>query len=177
MPLGDDETKDVCLHDNDSTSTDPKPVTTTEDGSKRRLDVSADIVGGTFNLGLFTPKLDFSVANTATNTSTDTSLLSVTASGKLDFIGIDGSNSNYELVFKVDTVEVYRLTMGQIGTTLGLTGATGLQLPIWTETANKNCRYFPNTPVDFATSFEVLVKATGTPSPTVNFIITHRETN
>ena len=41
--LGDDETKDVALHDNASTSTTPLPVTTTLDGSKRRLDVDASI--------------------------------------------------------------------------------------------------------------------------------------
>ncbi len=153
-----------------------KFVTVTSDGSKERLDVSATIEGGSFSLGAFTPKVNFSVANTATNASTDTSLLSITGkAGKVDFIGIDGSNANYEIILKVDGTEIFRIGMSTIGSTLGLTGATGLPLPMWTETANKNFRYHPNEGVDFTTSFEILVKAEGTPLPTVNFLITHRE--
>jgi len=152
-----------------------KKVTTTTDGAKERMDVAAEIVGGSFNLGAFTPKVNFSIANTATNTSTDTSILSVTAEGKVDFIGIDGSNSNYEIILKVDGTEIFRIGMSTVGSTLGLTGATGLPLPMWTETANKNFRYHPNEGVDFTTSFEILVKAEGNPLPTVNFLITHRE--
>jgi len=153
-----------------------KIVTVTTDDGKERLDVSAKIVGGSFSLGIFIPMLNFSTANTALNTSTDTSLLSITAAGKIDFIGIAGSNSNYEIILKVDGTEVFRLPATTIGSTLGLTGATGLQLPIWMETANKNFRYHPNEAVDFSTSFEVLAKATGTPTGTVNFLINHRET-
>ncbi len=157
--------------------TDPTlKVTTTTDGAKELLDVSAKIIGGSFNLGAFTPKVNFSVANTVTNASTDTSILSVTGEGKVDFIGIDGSNSNYEIILKVDGTEIFRIGMSTVGSTLGLTGATGLPLPMWTETANKNFRYHPNEGVDFTTSFEILVKAEGTPLPTVNFLITHRET-
>ena len=43
--LEDDQTKDVSLHDDTSTVSSPKPITTTVDGGKRRLDVSASITG------------------------------------------------------------------------------------------------------------------------------------
>ena len=43
MPIADDQTKDVALHANDSTSNSPKPITSTFDGVKRRLDVAAEV--------------------------------------------------------------------------------------------------------------------------------------
>jgi hypothetical protein len=158
----------VAIHDE---ATD-NPVTTTVDGSKRRLDVDASISGGNFQLTPFTPEFHYSVANTALNTSTDTSLYSETDTGKIDFVCIAGSNSNFEVIIKVDGVELLRIPMTDLGT-LGLSNATNV--PLWAETANKNFRYSPKQGVDFTTSFEILAKATATPTPTVNWLINDRK--
>ena len=167
---------DTPIHDsrdmhiiNPSDST--KKVTTTTDGAKELLDVSLgeDL---SFQLQAFTPVFNFSVSSTALNTSTDTSLLSITAKGKVDFVSIAGSNANFEFVFKLDGSEILRIKMSEVGSDLGLANATNI--PMWAETANKNFRFRPFEGVDFTTSFQVLCKATGTPTPTVNFLINHR---
>lgn len=136
-----------------------------------RLAVDAAITDGNFQLVPFTPEFHYSVAGTALNTSTDTSLYSETDVGKIDFVSIGGSNSNFEVVIKVDGVELLRIPMDDLGT-LGLSNATNV--PIWAETANKNFRYSPKQGVDFTTSYEILAKATSNPTPTVNWLINDR---
>jgi len=148
-----------------------KDITVTTDGAHERLDVDASITGGNFQLVPFTPEFHYSVAGTALNTSTDTTLYTETDIGKIDFICIDGSNANFEVAIKVDGVEILRISMANLGT-LGLSNATNV--PIWAETANKNFRYSPKQGVDFTTSYEVLAKATTTPVPTVNWLINDR---
>ena len=150
-----------------------KFVTVTTDGSKERLDVS---LGSelSFQLQAFTPVFDFSVAGIATNASTDTSLHSESGhAGKIDFIAVVGSNSNFEIILKIDTVEILRIPMSNLGSDLGLSNATNV--PLWVETANKNFRYSPDEGVDFTTGFELLVKATSTPLPTINWLVNHRD--
>ena len=148
-----------------------KSVTVTTDGSQERLDVQALIDGGTFSLQPFTPTFDYSVADTALNTSTDTSLKLVTDVGKIDFIAIAGSLSTWEVVLKVDGSEVLRIIMSDLGSDLGLANATNV--PLWVETANKHFRFSPKQGVDFTTSFELLAKATSG-SPTVNWLAQYR---
>ncbi len=93
-----DPTENVTLYDENGNA-----VELILTGGIYRLAVDADITGGNFQLQPFTPKFDFSVASIALNTSTDTSLKSVTSTtGKIDFIAIAGSNSNYEIVLKID---------------------------------------------------------------------------
>ena len=161
-----DPTENVTLYDENGNA-----VELILTGGIYRLAVDADITGGNFQLTPFTPVFDFSVADTALNTSTDTSLLLVTDVGKIDFIEIAGNSSNYEFILKIDGNEKIRITMGQLGSDLGLSNATNV--PIWVETANKNFRYSPKQGVDFTTSFEVLAKAT-TGTPTVNWLVNHR---
>jgi hypothetical protein len=170
MPnLPDDPTLNVALW-NDAEN---KTATFTTDGAKERLDVAASIEGGSFQLQPFTPNFDFSVAGTSLNTSTDTSLFLETGhAGKIDFISIAGSLSTWEVVIKVDAVEILRITMAELGSSLGLSNATNV--PLWVETANKNFRFSPDEGVDFTDSFEVLAKAT-TGSPTVNWLVNHRD--
>jgi hypothetical protein len=164
-----DRSTDVSIH-NEATDA---AVTTTTDGSKERLDVSLG-EDSEFQLQAFTPEFHYSTAATALNTSTDTSLYSESGRGKIDFVAVVGSNSNYEIVIEVDTVEILRITMADLGSSLGLANATNV--PLWVETANKNFRFSPKQGVDFVTSFEVLAKATGTPTPTVNWLINDRST-
>lgn len=166
------DTRDIhIVNPTDST----KKVTTTTDpidSSKERLDID---LGDTFSFQLqpFTPIFDFDVSGISLNTSTDTSLkLITTTTGKIDFIAIAGSNATFEVVLKIDGVEVLRIKMSELGSDIGLANATNVIL--WVETANKNFRYSPKQGVDFTTGFEVLAKAvTGT--PTVNWLVNHRE--
>ncbi len=137
-----------------------------------RLAVDALLTGGNFQLVPFTPAFDFSVASTALNTSTDTTLLTITDTGKIDFVAVVGSNSNFEIVLVIDTIEVIRITMSELGASLGLSNATNV--PLWVETANKNFRYSPKQGVDFTSSFVLKAKATTTPTPTVNWLVNHR---
>lgn len=142
-----------------------------------RLAVDVNQEGGVA-LQKFKPEVDFETATPVViNASTDTSLFLETGHpGKIDFIGIQGTtNSNYEVVLKVDTVEIFRIPVSDLGTILDMTGNTGLPLPLWTEVANKNFRYHPNLPVDFDNSFEVLVKSTMNPLTTVTWLTVHRE--
>ena len=162
-----DRSTDVSIH-NESTDA---AVTTTTDGAKERLDVAAKIVGGSFSLSAFAPETDFSVSGTALNTSTDTTLYTQTDVGKVDFIVVVGSNSNYEVVLEVDAVEVFRVKMSELAT-LGLSNATNVAM--WAETANKNFRYHPNEGVDHLTNWTLKAKATGNPTPTVNWLTNHR---
>ena len=81
-----------------------RPVTGSTNGSREELDVNLgeDL---SFQLQAFTLKSDFSVANIALNTSTDTSLKLVSSTtGKLAFIAMVGSNANYEVGVKINGV-------------------------------------------------------------------------
>ena len=165
-----DITENITLWSNDK----GKEVTVITDGSDERLAVDALLTGGNFQLQPFTPKSDISVANIALNVSTDTSLKLVTSTtGKVAFIAIAGSNASFEIAIKIDGVETSRITMAELGSGLGLSNATNV--PIWVETANKNFRFHPTEAVDFTSSFEVISKATGTPTPTVNWVVMWRE--
>lgn len=164
-----DITPNVTLYDDAG-----NPVDVILDGSVYRLAVDSNITGGNFQLQPFVPLFDYSVASTATSTGSDTSLHSESGHrGKLDFIAIAGSNSSYEVVIKIDTIEILRIDMGDLGSDLGLANATNV--PLWVETANKNFRFSPDEGVDFTNSFELLVKATASPTPTVNWLINHRD--
>lgn len=166
--LPDDQAKNVEIV---NTAND-KSVTISTNGSREELDVN---LGDTFSFQLqaFPPKFDFSVSGTSLNTSTDTSLKSVTSTtGKIDFIAIAASLATYEVIIKIDAVEVLRIKMSELGSDVGLANATNV--PLWVETANKNFRYSPKQGVDFTDSFEVLAKAvSGTPS--VNWLVSYRE--
>jgi hypothetical protein len=142
------------------------------DGGIWRLGVDALLTGGNFQLQPFLPEFHYSVAGTLLNTSTDTVLYTESDVGKIDFVCVAGSNSNFEVAIDVDGTEVLRIAMGDLAT-LGLSNATNV--PIWAETANKNFRYSPKQGVDFTTSFTLSAKATGAPAPTVNWLINDRK--
>ena len=161
-----DLTQNVSIH-NDVTDAD---VTTTTDGSKERLDVS--IGSSPLALSAFIPKIDFDVSGTSLNTSTDTTLFTFTGQGKIDFIAIAGSLSSYEVIIDIDGVEIFRIKMSELGSTLGLGNATNV--PIWAETANKNFRLHSQSGDDFITSFTIKAKAI-TGSPSLNWLVKYRE--
>jgi hypothetical protein len=161
---------DLTMNVNICSDNDTKKVTVTTDGAKERLDVAAT-VEGSFQLEAFTPVVNFSSASTALATSpTWTSILSVTDTGKLDFIAIAGSTSTYRVRLTLDSVIIFNVTMSDLST-VGLSNATNV--PMWAETADKNFRYRPSEGVDFVTSFLVEAQLVSG-SPTVSWMIHHR---
>jgi hypothetical protein len=144
------------------------------DGSTYRLsvDAKATIVDNE-SPTRYQLKTDFDASPGDTlNTSTDTVLFTYTGDGVIDFISIAGSNASYEVAVEIDGTERIRISMSELGTTLGLSNATNVDM--WVETANKNFRYRPQQ-IGFTTGFRVLAKATGTPLPTVYHLIIYRE--
>jgi len=117
-------------------------------------------------------KSDFDAAGVALNTSTDVSLFSFTGNGAIDFIAVTGSNAFYEIAIKVDGTERIRITMAELAS-VGLSNAVNLEM--WVETANKNFRYHPQNDIGFATTFEILAKATQAPLATVEHLVLFRE--
>ena len=135
------------------------------DDTINRLAVDANVTGGV-TLQRFTLIVDYDVSDIVLNTSTDTVLKTVTGDGRLDFISIDSSSANYEVILEIDSVEIMRISMNDLGSNLGLANASNV--PIWVETANKNFRLHPNAEgMDFTSNFTIKAKATsGTPSLT-----------
>jgi hypothetical protein len=169
MADDDNVTDNVTLWDNAG----DREVSIITDGADERLAVDAALTSGNFQLQPFLPDFHFDVAGTILNTSTDTVLYEELGRGKIDFICIVGSNSNYEVVIEADGTEVIRISMADLGSSLGLANATNV--PIWVETANKNFRYSPKQGVDFTTGYKLLAKATSTPLPTLNWLINDRK--
>lgn len=161
---------DPTLNVNIANDGNTKLVTVITDGSVERLAVDANVTGGVI-LQRFTPKFSYSTANTALNTSTNVTLINISDDAQLDFIAITGSLATYEVAIVIDTVEVLRINMNDLGATLALANATNV--PIWADTANKNFRFSPRTPIDFISNITVKAKATAG-SPTVNWLINYR---
>lgn len=154
-----DRTDNVSIANSDNS----KIVSIITDDVIERLAVDANITGG-LAIQKFSTQAEAEVNSAVVlNTSTDTSLLLITAEGKLDFVSVNSpTSSNFEIIIKIDGTERFRASMSGLNT-LGLT--TPNNVPIWSDTAGKNFRYHPNEGDDFATSFEILAKATvGTPS-------------
>lgn len=163
-----DLTTNVALYQEGKTVS----VTTETDGSKERLHVDTNISGGVI-VQKFSTQGEAEVDTAVTlNTSTDVTLLEITAEGKLDFVAVNSAtSSNFEIAIVIDGVERFRLSMAGLNT-LGLT--TPDNVPLWADTAGKNFRYHPNEGDDFATSFKILAKAT-VATPSVFWAVKYRE--
>ncbi len=155
-----------------SATDDSEQIEMVLDDGTFKVPVLATILGGTFQLQPYVPKVDFDSTGVALNTSTWTEILNVTSTlGKLDFIAMVGTSSNYRVRLTVDGTEVLDISMADLNA-IGLSNA--INVSIWAETANKNFRYHPKAPVDFTDSLKIEAMAvTGT--PTVTHLITYRE--
>ena len=162
-----DLTQNISIHDD----TDDVAVTTTTDGSKRRLDVQALIDGGTFSLSPFVPKTSYDATGVAITTTWTTLKEITTTQGKLDFIATSTGTSNYKIRLTVDGTECFDVSMAALGS-IGLSNAVNVD--IWAETALKNFRYRPQAPVDFTTGYKIEAAMT-TGTGTVKYMILHRE--
>lgn len=162
------DTLDVNIWDNDKT----KAVDVTTDGGINRLEVGAKIEGGSFQLQQFNPVVIVDTAGASLSTGSWTTLANITSTqGKLDFIGISGSTSNYRVRVTIDSTEIFDLSMSDLNT-LGFSDAE--DVPIATKTANKNFRYRPRQASDFGISLLVEAQATSA-TPTVYTTVTYRE--
>jgi hypothetical protein len=173
MPLPDDETKDVAIHDNASTSTTPLPVTTTVAGAKRRLDVDAQITGEV-SLSQSTPRWDYSAATVGLTNGVDYTVLTQTAAGFVDFIQVVCKNSSYDIVIEIDGAEELRISMSDLGT-IGLLSSNSTNIPIYAASASKICAIYPNEPFHFSTDFTIKVQATAGGNNIDGWMVSWRE--
>jgi len=173
MPIPDDETKNVSIHDDTSTFASPKPVTTTLDGAKRRLDVTSTVTGSV-TIEASNPKWDYDAPDLALTDGVDTSFFSQTTTGFIDFIQVICKNSSYEGIIIVDGVEELRISMADLGD-IGLLSSNSTNIPIYSASASKIWSLHPNQPFAFSTSFELKVKATSAGNELDGWFVSWRE--
>ncbi len=162
-----DPTQNVTIWDDDKGVN----VNVITDGSIERLAVDANVSGGVIFQKLI-PKTDFD----ANGPSVDgpTTLLSVTATGKLDFISLNGSNSNYSVKIIIDGTDYLDIELSDLSD-LGLTASNATSFPFFTTTASKNFVFHPFQPIDFETSFAIELEDEGNPKPSVSWFISWGE--
>ena len=174
MPLPDDQTKNVAIHDDTSTETTPKPVTTTIDGAKRRLDVNANIQGSV-TIEQSSPRWNYSVTTVPLTSGVDTSVFLLSGIGFIDFIQVVCKNSSYQGIILVDGVERLRIPMTDLGT-IGLLSSNSTGIPIYAASASKIFSLHPNQPFSFETSFELKVQATSAGNDINGYMVSWRAT-
>lgn len=104
-------------------------------------------------------------------TTSDTTLYSYTGAGVIDLVAVNNATTaNWGVVINVDGTERLRISMGDLGSTLGLTDSN---FDIVTQTANKQFRWKP-TQIGFTTSFEIEAYTT-TGTTTLYYMILFRE--
>lgn len=158
-----DATQNVAIHDEAA----DQPVTTTVVGSKRFLDVNANSDPTQYTL-----ETDYNTTGTVVTSASDVTLFTTTGSGTIDFIAVTcGNSSGYEIIIEVDSSEKFRITMTDLGSTLGLTSDAS---PIRALNANKQFRYHPNEAKGYTTNFSVKAKATGS-DVTLTHLIIYKE--
>ena len=160
----------------ESGSGDTAEITTDGFGVKR-LAVDANFtVPPTVSLTEFTPYFNYSVANTVLSDVSYTTLIDLTGkNGRLAFININGSRSDYTVRLSVDGTIRLTIPMINLGSDLGLTATSGTSIPIYTTLANKNFLYNPLVPIDFTDGFKVEAIKTSTQQVVINWMITYRE--
>lgn len=155
-------TGDVTIKNDDGT----KIVSVITDGSVERLAVDSRDRPATYY------QLKTSIGTTGTSVSTtDVTLYTYTGAGVIDFISVsDATSSAYEVAIFIDGTERFRISMSDLGTTLGLTNGDSV---MWASTANKVFEYRPSA-IGFTTSFALKARAT-TGTRTLYHMVLFRE--
>jgi hypothetical protein len=166
-----DQSTDVSLH---SASDNTQKIEMILDGSIYRLpvDANATIVNNE-SPTRYQLKTDYD-ASTGSSlvTGSDTTLYTYSGDGTLSAVAVTNPNtSNYEVVIDIDGTERLRITMSDIGSTLGLTDGA---FPIWATNANKQFRFHPTPELGFTTGFTIKARAT-TGSTTVYHFVMFKE--
>ena len=146
-------TGDVTLYDESGNK-----VAVIQDGSIYRLAVDANIVNEVSS-EKFGSKFSYDVPDLTLINGVDTTIKTVTSQGKIDFIQIVCKNSSYEFIFEVDSVEILRISMTDLGS-IGLLSSNSTGIPIYTASASKIIAIHPNEPMEFKTNFTIKVKST-----------------
>jgi len=148
-----DKTLDINIWNDEYT----KKVSVITDGSIERLAIDGTITSDD-SPTKYQLKTDFDATGDTLGTGADTTLSTFTGAGVLDFIAVTApTSSNFLVALVVDGVERFRINMAELGTDLGLTAGT---TPMWTETANKAFRFYPQDPMGFTMGFSVIGRST-----------------
>lgn len=173
--LQDDQTKDVAIHDNASSSTTPLPVTTTLDGVKRRLDTTSQIIGEV-TISSSVPRWQYSATSQALTNGVDFDVITIGPGvvGFVDFVQVICKNSNFDSIIEIDGIEQLRISQGDMGT-IGLLSSNSTGIPLYAASASKIFTIHPNQPFHFADEFHFLVQATSAGNNLDGYMISWRE--
>jgi hypothetical protein len=164
-----DRTDNVSIGNDANT----KIVTVTTDGAKERLDVDATI-SGSVKVSELIPKWRYSTTTVALTNGVDTTIETITANGRIDFVQVIAKNSSFEIILIFDGVERLRITQDQLGV-IGLLSSNSTGIPIYAASASKIFSLHPNTPFDFTTDFTIKIKATAAGNDLQGYMIDYRE--
>ena len=175
MPLPDDQTIDVAIHDNASSSTTPLPVTTTLNGARRELDVSAQIVGSV-TISSSIPRWDYSVTSVGLTNGVDYDVLTIGpgVKGFIDFIQIICKSASFETAIEIDGAEELRIHQSDLGT-IGLLSSNSTNIPLYASSASKIFTVLPNQPFHFDDELHIIIQATAAGNNIDGFMVTWRE--
>ena len=163
-----DDTHNVTLYDEAG-----NPVAVILDGATYRLAVDAKITGGEIDVSVtisrFRPRLNATTTKLVGLSQTvDTSVFSFTGTGRVDFISLAFSKPQGNVILKVDGTEIYRLNLDDLVNIHRLDSSSSGDLePMYSKIAGKFFRDIYYESGDFASSFEVLVRA-GSPDTNLN---------
>jgi len=143
---------DPTLNVNIANDDNSKLVSVITDGAYERLavDANATIVNNE-SPTRYQLKSDIDTTGTSVTTS-DTTLYTYSGSGVIDLVAINNAtSSNWGIVINIDGTERLRISMTDLGSTLGLTNSA---YDVVAETANKQFRWRPSE-IGFTTSFTI----------------------
>ena len=164
-----DPTRNTHLHTGTGEGT---AVTGTTVGPKHRLDVDASITGEV-TISSSVPRWDWSSTSTGLTNGADTTVLSITGTGFIDFIQVVCSKSTFESIITIDGSEELRIHQDDLSD-IGLLSSNSTGIPIYAASAQKIFSVHPNQPFHFSTSFLLEINATGNTNLD-GYMITWRE--
>ena len=145
-----------------------KAVTSTTVGAKELLDVNASS-----DPTQYSPEFDYDITGDVVTSAADATLFTFSGAGVIDMIAVSSAvSSSWSIIVDIDGVEKFRISMTDLGSTLGLTGSA--QDLIFAATANKQFRWLPKGAAGFTTSFSVKARATGA-DVTLYHLVNYRE--
>jgi hypothetical protein len=155
-----------------------KSVTVTTDGSKERLDVDARMSGGGSDMNNAKPKFTHSKTPISLTAGVDTSLVTITDEGYIDFISVLFSSNATEIILKVDGTEILRVDVSDIDDT-GIydlrASASNLSPAIYTRGGSHIIIDWNSMPSYFATSVQLLAKHADSGKEMTSYFIRWRE--
>lgn len=112
--------------------------------------------------------------STITLSGTDTSLLSISGNGQVDFMSFRFSNNGVEVAVFVDGVEAYRTTLDDLKSEHRMDDGREIGDYISVEDGGKIFREAFPQPIDFSSSFELKAQKTGSKASMLAGLIRYR---